>query len=245
VTAYILGLSLRQLVGRKSTLLLLGLNALPLLIAFVFRLSDPDIDQEEWVAGTLMLGLIVTTVLPLTALMFGTSVLGDEIEDGTAVYLLTKPLARWQILLPKLAAAWLVTVAFVLPATLISGYIALPAGGETSIVIGFAAGVVLGTLAYVSVFVLLSVVTSRALIAGLIYVFVWEGAVTSIFAGTRYLSIRHFTLGISGAVADVDPSIFDPYVNGTTALILLAIVTLTGAWYANLRLKRLEVREPS
>jgi ABC-2 type transport system permease protein len=200
MTLFILGLTIRQLAGRKSTLLLLALCAVPLLLAAIFRLSDPDIDSERWVANTLMLGLVITLVLPLTTLLLGASVLGDELEDGTVAYLLTKPLARWQILLPKLAASWLVALALILP--------------------------------------------PRALIGGLIYVFVWEGAITSIFAGTRYLSIRHAALGIAGDLAGASPAVFDPYVNGTTALVLIAFVTLAAGYYANLRLRRLELREP-
>jgi ABC-2 type transport system permease protein len=243
MTGYIFGLTLRQLAGRKSTLLLAGLCSLPVLLALVFRLSDPDTNSERWVAA-LLVNFVVTIVLPLVALLLGTSVLGDELEDGTAIYLLTKPLPRWQILLPKLAASWLVAVALVLPATLAAGLIGLGEDDSRSLVTGFAVAVCFGTLAYLSVFVLLSLATNRALIGGLIYVFIWEGTITSIFAGTRYLSIRHLTLGIAGAVADVSPSVFDPYVKGATAFVLLVAVTVGASWFANVRLQSLEVREP-
>jgi len=243
MTGFIFGLTLRQLVGRKSTLLLAALCCIPVLLAIVFRLSDPNVDNEEWVAS-LLVGLVVTIVLPLVTVLLGTSVLGDELEDGTAIYLMTKPLPRWQILLPKLAASWLVSVALVLPATVAAGLIGLEDGDSRRIVTGFAVALWFGALAYISVFVLLSLMTNRALIAGLIYVFVWEGAITSIFAGTRYLSIRHYTLGIAGAVADVAPSVFDPYVAATTAFVLMGSVTVTACWFANVRLRALEVREP-
>ena len=42
-------------------------------------------------------GLVVRIVLPLVALVFGTAALGSELEDGTAVHLLTKPIRRWPI----------------------------------------------------------------------------------------------------------------------------------------------------
>ena len=41
--------------------------------------------------------LVVRTVLPLVALVVGTAALGSEIEDGTAVYLMIKPIPRWRI----------------------------------------------------------------------------------------------------------------------------------------------------
>jgi ABC-2 type transport system permease protein len=244
VIGFILVLTLRQLAGRKSTLLLLGLAAIPVLLAVVFRLSDPDVDPERWTARVLLNGLVVTAVLPLTALLLGTTALGDEIEDGTVVYLLTKPIARWQILLPKAAAAWLLTAALVVPSTLLAGFIALQ-GEAMSIVWGFAAGVTAAALAYALIFVLLSVSTSRALISGLVYVFIWEGVITGIFTGTRYLSIRDDALGIADAIAATDASNFNAYVGGTTAVVAMAIVILVAALLANRRLQRLEVREPA
>jgi ABC-2 type transport system permease protein len=91
--------------------------------------------------------------------------------------------------------------------------------------------------------VLLSIITSRALIAGLIFVFIWEGAVTGIFEGVRYLSIRHATLGLADWLSDVPSDFFDAYVGGATALILCVAVIVLGLAYANQRLRRVEIRE--
>jgi ABC-2 type transport system permease protein len=91
--------------------------------------------------------------------------------------------------------------------------------------------------------VLLSIVTSRALIAGLIFVFIWEGAVTGIFEGVRYLSIRHPTLGLAEWLSDVPADFLDAYVGGETALILTLAVIVAGLAYSNQRLRRVEIRE--
>lgn len=220
-----------------------GLAAVPVLLALVYRLSDPDNDPERWTARVLFFGLIVTAVLPLTALLFGTSVLGDELEDGTAVYLLTKPIKRWQILLPKLAAAWLVTAAMLVTSTVASGLLALEGNGDANMVIGFAVAVAIGALAYSCIFVLLSVITTRALIMGLVYVFLWEGAITGIFHGTRYLSIRHYTIGLADWLGDVHPSAFEAYLSGTTALVMTAITIVCAVVIAVRKLEEIEVRE--
>ncbi len=244
MTLFIFTLTLRQLVGRKSTLLLVGLSGLCILLAVIFRVSDPNIDPQKFAANVLLRGLLITAVLPLTALLLGTSVIGDELEDGTAVYLLTKPLQRWQIMLPKLLAAWLMTCVLVVPSALISAYISLQGRDSASIIWAFPVAVTIGALAYTSIFVMLSVVTSRALIAGLVYVFIWEGAVTSIFTGTRYLSVRHYTIGIAKWLSDTSPLVFDSTVSGKTALIMIAIVIVATIVYANRRLQQLEMREP-
>jgi ABC-2 type transport system permease protein len=243
MTGFIFGLTLRQLVFRKSTLLLLGLAAIPVLIAVIFEIgNDGETDPEEFAVEILCVWLAITTVLPLTSVMFGTSVLGDELEDGTIIYLLTKPVERWRILLPKVAAAWLLTTALVLASIAISVLIILGGDGG-QLIFGFGVAAAVGSLAYAVVFVLLSVVTSRALIAGLVFIFIWEGAVTGIFEGIRYLSIRHYTLGLAEWLGDVPPDFLDAYVGGVTALILSAAVVVAGLVYTNQRLRRVEIRE--
>ncbi len=241
---FIFGLTLRQLVFRKSTLLLLLLAAIPVLIAVVFEVGNNETWRERFAVEVLSVWLITTTVLPLTSVLFGTSVLGDELEDGTVIYLLTKPVQRWLILLPKVAAAWLLTTALVSVSLFISVMIVLGGDGG-SIVLGFGVAAAIGALAYAVVFTMLSIVSSRALIAGLIFVFIWEGAVTDIFEGVRFLSIRHYTLGLADWLADAPDVYLDAYVGGVTALILSALVIIAGFLYANQRLGRVEIREAS
>ena len=106
----IAALTLRQLLGRGRTVLLGLLALLPILLAIVYRLGSEDTDQQRWVAQVLFDGLVVTILLPLLALVYGTAALGAEIEDGTAVYLLAKPVSRAEIIVGKLLAAWVADV---------------------------------------------------------------------------------------------------------------------------------------
>ena len=110
----IASLTLRQLLGRGRTILLGLVALLPILLALVYRLGSEDTDQTRWVARILLDGLIVTILLPLLALVYGTAALGAEIEDGTAIYLLAKPVSRAKIIVGKLLAAWALTAGTVL-----------------------------------------------------------------------------------------------------------------------------------
>ena len=87
--------TVRQLLGRRRTLLLLLLAALPLLLALVFRLFD-RIDVQRY-SNSVFDGVLIAIVLPLTAVLFGTGAFGAELDEGTALYLLAKPLPRWII----------------------------------------------------------------------------------------------------------------------------------------------------
>jgi ABC-2 type transport system permease protein len=238
----ILTLTLRQLVGQRRALLMVGLAALPVLVAVIFRVGEPDVERDEWVANVLLEGLVVTVILPLCALIFGTTALGSEIEDGTAVYLLSKPLPRYQVIAAKLGAAWLPAVVLVSLSAAVSATIALAGSGGASILVGFTVATALGCFVYCCFFVLLSVLTSRALIGGLIYVFLWEGVVTGIFSGIRMFSIREYTLGVADLIADTSRRTFDAELGGVSALVSMAIVSAGAIYFAVRRLDRFEIR---
>ena len=220
---------------------MVALAALPVIVAVIFRIGDPDVSPERWAANDLLSGLIVTVVLPLCTLIFGTTALGSEIEDGTAVYLLSKPLRRSAVISAKLAAAWLPTALLVLLSTEVSAAIALAGTGGVSILVGFTVATVLGSFVYCCVFVLLSVLTSRALIVGLIYVFLWEGVVTGLFSGTRIFSVRQYTLGVADLIADTSHRTFEANLSGGAALVLMAIVSVAAIALAVRRLSRFEI----
>lgn len=242
MSTVILTLTLRELLGKRRALLMLGLAALPVVVAIIFRVGEPDVDRDEWVANVLLKGLVVTAVLPLCALIFGTTALGSEIEDGTAVYLLSKPVPRWRIIGAKLGGAALVSVLLVTLSTATAAAIALTGTGGTSIYVGFTVATALGCVAYCCIFVLLSVLTSRALIAGLIYVFLWEGVVTELFSGTRIFSIRQYTLGVADLIANTSNRTFEADLGGVSALVLMAVASTAAVALAVRRLDRFEIR---
>ncbi len=188
--------------------------------------------------------MIVGVVLPLASLVFGTAVLGSEIEDGTAVYILATPLRRREILLAKVLVAWIVTAAFVVASATLAASIAAWGNADgLRVVLGFAVGAATGSLAYCAVFVLLSVMTSRAFVVGLFYVFIWEGIITSLFQGTRVLSIRQCTLGLSAYVGALDSRIYEPDLGGLTAAVVAFAVIVGSIWLAIRRLQRFEIGE--
>lgn len=238
----IFALTLRQFFGQKRSLLLFLLALVPVGVALIYRAGE-HLDQHDWTADVLLNGIVITTILPLACLIFGTSALGSEIEDGTAVYILARPIPRGEIIVAKFAAAALAVAVFIVPATALSGFIALQGASEQGIATGFSLATVLGVAAYSAAFVLLSVASSRALIFGLAYVFIWEGLVTELFAGTRWVSIRQYCLGVADLVSSVREEDFDAELNGVAALVLIAWVTLVALVLATRRLQRVELTE--
>jgi ABC-2 type transport system permease protein len=240
----VLQLTIGQLVRQRRTLLLALLACLPAAIALLFRVSGGTPEENPDFAPGILGHFITTVVLPLTALVVGTAALGQELEDGTVVYLIAKPLARWKVVMAKLVAAWLVTAAVVCLSVVSAGLIMLAGSEEAGhLVPAFLVATVLGALAYTAVFVGLSVRFSRALIIGLSYVFVWETLVSQFISGVRFLSVRAYTLTVAQALSDSSSKLLDTSLGATPALILMALLTLLATWYAVRCLNRYQMSE--
>lgn len=231
----IAGVTLRGLLGRRRSLLMVLLVALPVLVALLIRLADGHPGPAQ-----VLDPLIVRTVLPLVALVFGTAALGSELEDGTAVFLMVKPVSRWRIVVEKMVVASGLTVALVMPATVLTGIFASGLGaGQLGTTFAFALAVAAGGTAYACAFVALSALTSRALVLGLGYTLIWEGILAGLLEATRFLSIRQATLGLAGGLSgDTSRAALDI---GTSVLILAA-VTAGAVVIGSLRLARFEIR---
>ena len=117
----IASVTLRAALGRRRALL----YAIPPLILIgvsaILQLTSPA--DPAWPARILgEFGFSV--VLPLTALIIGTSVLGAEVDDGSVVHLLATPVPRRVIVTTKFVVATAVTVVFAALPELLAGLIA-------------------------------------------------------------------------------------------------------------------------
>lgn len=241
----IAGLTVRQLFGQKRTLLIVLIAIIPIAFTVLFRLNNDPSGAEEWVAERLFAHVLVGVLLPFIALIFGTAALGTEFEDGTAVYLLSKPLPRWRVVASKLVVAWGATVLFIVTSSLISAPIALQGSGAdaTSLIAAFVAAEVLAAFVYCAVFLALSIVTAHALLIGLLYVFIWEAALPSLFTGTRYFSIHSYSVGFAHWVGRIPDTLFKAPLGGVQALLLLVVVGTIAVTLAVRWLRQWEIGE--
>jgi ABC-2 type transport system permease protein len=64
-----------------------------------------------------------------------------------------------------------------------------------------AVGAVVGALAYSALFLLLSLLTKRPVLLGLVYILVWEGLLGRFVSGSRVLSIQQYIIAITDRIA--------------------------------------------
>jgi ABC-2 type transport system permease protein len=221
-------LTLRSLFGRARVWLLAPLPALLLALTVLGHWRRPA--ETDWIPGVVQ-GLGFAVVVPIMALVIGASVLGSEIDDGTLVHLLAKPLSRREILLAKLAVAAGVTGAVTGAAMVLAGLVAHGARFG----LGLAAGAVLASVAYCALFVALSVVSRWPVLIGLVYVLLWEGLLTNLLAGTRSLAIEQYAITVADRVGGGD--ILRASVGLPTALVMATLFVLLGTVLAVERLR--------
>jgi ABC-2 type transport system permease protein len=235
--AAIASVTLRALLGRRRTILMLLLAGAPVLLGLLVQLGNGP--RPRALVPTLE-GVMITSVLPLVALVFGTAALGSELDDGTAVHILTKPIPRWSIVVPKLLVAAGLTAAMVVPSTVLAGILIGGTGSrELGITFAFALAALVGSVVYGAIFVALSAATSRGLVIGLAYSLLWEGVLAGALPGTQLFSVREYLRGIVSAIGPKDTLVS---VVGAQGFVLATVALLVVTAFACVRLARFEIR---
>ncbi|MGW0826248.1 ABC transporter permease [Streptomyces sp. NPDC002845] len=225
-------LTYRALLGRRRALILGALPVLLIVIAVAVRGFSGADDQ---VAADVLGGFALATMVPIIGVIAGTGAIGPEIDDGSVVYLLAKPVKRSTIIFTKLIVAIAVTMAFSAIPTLVAGLI-LNGNGQ-QIAAAYMVAALIASIAYAAMFLLLGTVTRHAVVFGLVYALVWETLFGSLVSGARTLSVQQWSLAVAHKVAGGDLVTSD--VGLTTAVVLLAVVTAGTTWYAGQKLRTL------
>jgi ABC-2 type transport system permease protein len=211
---YIFGSMLSELLRFRRivawVLVALGLFA----VAEVFHRVAPGMKPpDEYV---MLSATLVFRILPLSAAILSAAVVAQEVEQKTIVYLLTRPVPRWKLLFFRSLAAMAVVFAIsAVTAVLVSvGTVGL----HNELLVRDLKALFVGSAAYVSLFVFVSLLTTRAMIICLLFSFIWETSVTNI-PGDMY------RLTVSGYLTSIAQR---PSTGDTTAGFLNALAGMFG-----------------
>lgn len=224
----IVRITMRGLLGRRRFLLLLPLPAL--LVGLAILAEALGATPTDW-AEPILLGFGIAVVLPVMALIVGASVLGSEIDDGTVVHILAKPLPRREIVLSKLLVAVVATTVTVGAGMVLAGLVA----GSAQLGLGLLVGTVVGVLAYSALFLALSLLTRRPVLVGLVYILIWEGVLGNAVPGTRVISIQQYVVTVAERVAGT--TLFEGTVSLPVSVVMAAVVSVAATVLAIDRLR--------
>jgi ABC-2 type transport system permease protein len=230
-------LTLKQLTGRWRLTIMAVLAAMPIAIAVLMLHSDDAPSVREFETG--ILGAMLSgSIAPLIVLAIAAVAFANELEDRTLANLTLSPLARWQIVLPKLLASITIAGPFIAASALITSYIAYL--GDTRAVVAVTVASVVGVALYASAFTWLGLVTTQAIGIGLLYIVLWEGFFSGFVAGVRLLSIRHHAIAL---MHGLDPRrfAFGTHLSLTTSVIIVLVLFGGFLFLAIRRLRRMDV----
>lgn len=193
----------RQVLVQRKILLAVALLLFPAAMAVLVRnLAGERTAREIWMMyHVLMQFTMFSLLMPLVCMLYGTSLIGAEVEQRTLIYLTTRRLRRITVLLVRFAATWVV-----LSALFGLGVLALHGGmitgqdlsggnadwwqpaNDLSCYLALAPAAAAGFLA---VFTTLSLVFGRPLLISAIYLLVFELMLGNMPLSIRRLSISH------------------------------------------------------
>jgi len=240
--AALLATALRQLLGGRRIILLALMGLLPAAVLAVLLADERVATGAQTAFHQAPFTILFFVVLPVASLIFGTAALGDERRDGTLSFILLRPLPRSVLAGAKLLAAWLSTFAVVGAGAAVMSVLLGLRFSEWDQLGPLLAAVALSTLAYVSVFLVLGYLTGRAVLIGLVYVFVWESGMTA--AVTSLATVSLMRIGLS-AYAGLVPAgrahvedllgVVQPGAGGAVAKAAVIAVLAVGSVTALLR----------
>jgi ABC-2 type transport system permease protein len=236
-------LTIRQFAGGKAVRVVAALSFIPALFALIY-LINPDVDNpHHFVAVTMFQNLIAAPLLPITVLILATGALGNEIEDRTLPYLTLKPIGRLRIVVEKFVGVLIIAVPLIgagMAATYLLAFRGAWGDNLRLLWAMLAAGAV-GIVGYGAIFLLVSLLITRALLAGIIYALLWESLLGRFLPGLRVVSVRHFVDSVFVKILD-DPKVT---VNSATSinasLITIGAAAVISIVLATWRLRRMSL----
>ncbi|MBN1620801.1 ABC transporter permease subunit [candidate division WOR-3 bacterium] len=177
--------------------ILIFLNIFPLLIVIAVKLAgffkgEPFYFELSFFSAFAYI-FYIGFYCGIVSVFYGTSVIREEIEDKTLVFLTTRPVPKRDIFLGKYLSYLTVCLIAVLPAFLICfAAIFFNRISEPMIYVvlaKFTAGIFLAVISYYSIFALLSLIASKSTAIGLAFIFGWEGIVQYLPGSTQKLTV--------------------------------------------------------
>ncbi len=228
----------QNILTRGKMVLVLVLAAICVVLGIAIgrvTVVDPDDTSIEFVYS---FGLAL--MVPILTLVVASSALGDLVEDESLVYVWMRPVGRLTISV----SAWFASLLLALPVTVIplTASVAFATSGNPKLMSATAGAVALAVIAYSGLFTLLGLLTRRALIVGLAYLFIWELFVARVGGGAAKLSISTYPSAALTKWSEVEPFGLDVFVERSlTAAVVVPIVVglvsvfLTAFWLTRAR----------
>ncbi len=253
--------SVREMARRKRLISLALINLLPVLLVAVIRIWFPDKGITAQIQlVSLSHDVFIEWLIPIAAMAVGIPAIGEQVDDGTIVFMWTRPIKRRAIYLGRLLAAQIVSTVLMF-GSLVLCFMIMVSEGVSVITFDFLKLYVttfliigLGAFTYTAVFAAMGTFFKKPVLLAILLAFGWENLVTKIPARVQELSLRFHLQNLIDrppATPDDLPGMLeallstainrDPVPQIQSVVVLLAVMivtTVVGTWL--LRHKEIE-----
>jgi ABC-2 type transport system permease protein len=238
----VMWLTRRQIFARQRLVIALVLFLVPALITLIYRTSAGAEANGADFLTTVSSDIVIGVLMPIIALVFGTMAFGGEVDDGTLIYLMVKPVPRWTLAFSKYVVAFAASVVITIPSFFIV-WALTPGAIPIRVPIGYSVGAIVGCALYCAIFVTLGITSRRALALGLLYIIGFENVLSRSVAGAKSLSVREFSLAVCKATVGHTVPFTVPTVSMSTVWTMGSIFLVVALGLAIMQLRRYEVAE--
>jgi len=200
----------KQDVKSKRTKIFLFFSLIPvliLLIAKIVELNNPAADVlAAKIFSRVILVVYIQLLIPILALLFGSLIVNEEVDNKTLVFLTTSPIPKPAVILGKYAAYILLSAIIVNLGLLLCFLIVnISPSGQAPQVREFLSYLGVGTLAlvtYTAFFTLLGTLFKKSMVLGILFIFGWENVVQYFPGTTQKFTIIHWIKSLLPAASD-------------------------------------------
>jgi len=236
----IFGQAIKEYVRARRLLPWIALSFLGLVLAAVWQ--NFEADSTPMSRYTTVSGMLVFHLLALASAIFTTAIVTQEVEQKTIVYLLTRPVARWKLLLVRYGASVIVVGLLGVIAAILTSFGAMR-GIAPDLFSHDVPALLIGAAAYGAIFLLVSLMFNRSLIICMLYAFGWESSMPNMPGGMSRLSIFSYmqaiaehpseggNKGLSILTGQLGNSAITRGEAWTTLILLVVVVLGISAWW--------------
>jgi len=226
--------SARKLLMNRRWMLVLLLGVL---VASVMGYAATEDGADMDFASDLMAMLLLAFLLPVLSLIYGASMIRNEMDDRSIVQVITAPLDRRISYLGYYIGLVMVLCLLITAVTAVGGLAFLmfspERDGGVQLVLTFIVLQYLGVMIYSALFLLLGAMLRQPIYLGLFYIFIWEGFVASLPGSIGDLTIRHQLQSVASELTELGYFTSSSGDGAVAALVLIAltvVLVLAGAF---------------
>lgn len=177
----------------------------------------------------LMKNIMLLFLMPIITMIYGSTLIRDEIEDKSITMILTSSLKRVWIYVGYYLSL-IITMSIVMILIVSTGFfsfvgISKITSDAMTVYYGMIGLVIIGSIVYSSLFLFFSVLMDKPIYLGLFYAFIWEVFVGSLPGNIKQVSINYYLKCMGSEWIDLGTFKNFGDVSVVNSMIILSIVT--------------------